>query len=188
MAQDKNKILLLGSSGSLGKALYKVICDNDNFVVYAPTSKELDFSNKKSKDKLFNILKKQNCDAIINCIGKFADNSSDYNYIFDPNLKSNWEILQYFLKNKQKKMVKIILIGSSAYSGPRKNYMLYAASKAALNSLYKSAKEKFQESKISIYIDNPKPFHSNITGNLNLNKNKIDTSIIANRIYRKLIN
>ena len=73
MAQDKKKILLLGSSGSLGKALYKIICRNDNLVVYAPNSKELNFFNKKSKDKLFNILKKQNCDAIINCIGKFAD-------------------------------------------------------------------------------------------------------------------
>ena len=188
MAQNKKKILLLGGSGSLGQALHKILCDNHNFVITSPNSKELNFFHQKSKDKLFNILKKENFDAIINCIGKFADNSSDYNYIFDPNLKSNWEILQYYLKNKPKKMVKIILIGSSAYSGPRKNYMLYAASKAALNSLHKSAKEKFQASKISISIYNPKPFHSNISRNFKINKNKIDTSIIANRIYRKLIN
>ncbi len=188
MAQNRKKILLLGGSGSLGQALSKIIFENDSYFIFSPSSKELNFSQNKSKDKLFDILKKQNFDAIINCIGKFANNSADYNYIFDPNLKSNWEILQYFLQNKQKKRVKIILIGSSAYSGPRKDYMLYAASKAALNSLYKSAKEKFHGSNISVFIYNPKPFQSNITKNYKINKNKIDTSIIANRIYRKLIN
>jgi len=188
LVRNKKKILLLGGSGSLGQALHKTICNDDNFVISSPNSKELNFFHKKSKINLFKVLKKENCDVIINCIGKFADNSSDYNYIFDPNLKSNWEILQYYLKNKPKKIVRIIFIGSSAYSGPRQNYMLYAASKAALNSLYKSAKEKFEGSKVLIDIYNPRPFKSNMTRNFKIRKNKIDTSIIANHIYRKLIN
>ena len=59
MARNKKKILLLGSSGSLGQALHKSISNNNNFVISSPNSKELNFFHEKSKNNLFKILKKK---------------------------------------------------------------------------------------------------------------------------------
>ena len=74
--------------------------------------------------------------------------------MFKINTKISWDLIDYYrFKNKQK--VKIFVIGSSAYNKTRKNYILYAASKSALNSIIKSAKELFLNTKIELDIINP---------------------------------
>ena len=106
--------------------------------------------------------------------------------IINPNLRSNWEIINYFIINKSNKKIKIFFIGSSSYSGPRKKYMLYAASKSTLNSLYKST--KIYNEKIDIYIKNPKPFKSKMTGFNNNKKFKNNYNIITKQIYKLIKN
>lgn len=183
MSKDK-KILLLGSSGSLGKKVKEIIKFNSGFIIKSPSSSYLNFNKKNSNKILHNLLSKHNFDVIINCIGVFGNNSKNFNDIINPNLKSSWEIINYFLNKNPNKNIKIILIGSSAFSGPRKNYMLYAASKSALNSLYKSSNEYFIKKKISIFIKNPKSFKSRMTRKLPKEKLKNDASIIAKQIYK----
>jgi len=178
------KILLLGAAGTLGNEINKLLKLSNNYEVICPSSSILNFKKLDSKKNLFQLIRKYKFDTIINCIGVFGDNTTEFSDIINPNLRSNWEIINYFLINKSNKRIKIILIGSSSYSGPRKNYMLYAASKSALNSLYKSAKEIFINKKIDIYIKNPKPFKSKMTSFNNDKKFKNDASIIAKQIYK----
>ncbi|WP_066801996.1 NAD-dependent epimerase/dehydratase family protein [Moraxella oblonga] len=59
------KILLLGSSGFIGRHLLKA-CQQNNFLVICPTSKELDFLNPN--DEVFKDLLKD-IDVIINTVG-----------------------------------------------------------------------------------------------------------------------
>ncbi len=181
---NHKKILLLGASGTLGNEINKLFKLNNNYEVICPPSSILNFKKLDSKKNLYQLIDKYKFDVIINCIGVFGDNTEKFADIINPNLRSNWEIINYFIINKYNKKIKIFFIGSSSYSGPRKNYMLYAASKSALNSLYKSAKEFFLNKKIDFYIKNPKPFKSKMTGFNNNKKFKNDASIIAKQIYK----
>ena len=74
------------------------------------------------------------------------DNKGDFTKIFKANLYPSWLLVNYFIKNKNLK-VKIILVGSSSFNKPRKNYILYTAAKTALNNLYKSAKDFLKKQK-----------------------------------------
>ena len=47
-----------------------------------------------------------------------------------------------------------IFIGSSAYKSGRKNYILYASSKAALNNLYQGAKEYLNNKSVKLKLIN----------------------------------
>ena len=64
-------------------------------------------------------------------------------YLSEPFLDKTQELaIKKFLKIiKNKKKIKIIFIGSSGFNKGKKDYMLYAASKSALVSLYVSARE-----------------------------------------------
>ena len=103
-----------------------------------------------------------------------------------------WDLVNYY-RNKKKKKIKIFIIGSSAYNKPRKNYILYVASKSALNSIVKSAKDLFFKTNIEIDIINPPAMKSTMRdkffkGNKFNKKNskiEIDPNIIAKKIIRK---
>ena len=186
----KNKsVLLLGGSGSLGSSIIKKLNSSKNFTIHNPSSKILNFNNKKIEDKLFRVLKENNFDIIINCVGIFGFNDVNFNKIININTFSNWIILNYFILNKPSKKIKIIFIGSSAFNGARKDYILYTASKAALYSIYKSAKDYFlSNKKIEINIIHPKRFKSNMTKIFDEKTYKTTPSKIANQIYKLIIN
>jgi len=61
--------------------------------------------------------------------------------------------------------------------------MLYASSKAALNSLVKSAMEYFSDTKMSIKIFNPTTFGGKHIDGFN-KKTNIDANKVAKGIYR----
>ena len=83
-----------------------------------------------------------------------GDNFDDYKKIFDVNLMPNWEIIKFYKKTKLRKKVLFIFIGSSAYKSGRKNYILYASSKAALNNLYQGAKEYLNNKSVKLKLIN----------------------------------
>jgi len=92
---------------------------------------------------------------IVNCTGIFLNNDyGRYTDTFDANYGTNWAIVNHFIDYKNS-ACKIIMVGSSCYNQPRRDYMNYAASKAALNSLWESASEYFDGTDVSFSIINP---------------------------------
>jgi short-subunit dehydrogenase len=59
------------------------------------------------------------------------------------------------MENLGDQPVKIIMIGSSAYRSGRKSYILYAASKTALYSIWQGASEYFQGTNVTVSLLNP---------------------------------
>ena len=93
-------------------------------------------------------------DVIIHCAGIFGGNDLLFTPTFRVNVESAWWPIRYYLDHPPTKPVKIILIGSSCYEHGRKNYILYAASKAALHSIWQGASEAVADS-IKIGIIHP---------------------------------
>ena len=162
---SKKKILILGSTGGLGQEIVKLL-NISKFKLYLFSSKNLNFSKKYFKKKINYFLKNINPDIIINAAGIFDNNSISFNKIFTINVMPSWEIISYYLKKKPSKKKLIILIGSTAYLGGRKNYILYSASKAALHSIYLGAKENFSSKVINLNILHPKRIKTKMTKNI----------------------
>ena len=185
------KILILGSNGDLAKAVYRNINKTNN-KIYKLKKKDINFLKQNSQKKLFLILKKIKPDVIINCIGYFDTNKGDFDRIVRSNLLPVWLLIKYFLLNKKSK-VKVISIGSSSYNQPRKKYILYAATKTALNNIHSSATELFDGSMINFYIINPPAIKSKMRLKvMKLLKQKVDNKLaedpekIANQIIKKV--
>jgi short-subunit dehydrogenase len=149
----KKKIIIFGYSGGLGKSIVKIL-KNRPYELILYNRKKLNFYSKKAKEQIHQILKKNNADIIINASGVLGDNFDDYKKIFDVNLMPNWEIIKFYKKTKLRKKVLFIFIGSSAYKSGRKNYILYASSKAALNNLYQGAKEYLNNKSVKLKLIN----------------------------------
>ena len=183
------KIIIIGSNSGLAKSIIKLL-EKSNFLIFKISRKEIDFEKKNSKLKLNSYLKKINPNIIVNCVGIFKNNNFDFETIFKINTKVTWDLIDYY-RNFEKQKVKIFVIGSSAYNKARRNYILYASSKSALNSIVKSAKELFLKTNIEINIINPPAMKSNMRDKFfQVNKLKkkikikIDPTIIAKKIIR----
>ena len=163
---SKKKVLILGSTGGLGQEIVKLLNISNKFKLYLFSSKNLNFSQKYFKKKINYFLKNINPDIIINAAGIFDNNSISFNKIFTINVMPSWEIISYYLKKKPSKKKLIIFIGSTAYLGGRKNYILYSASKAALHSIYLGAKENFSSKAINLNILHPKRIKTKMTKNI----------------------
>ena len=185
------KILIIGSGGNLARCIIEEL-SKTNLSIFKISRKEIDFEKKDSKSKLNLYLKKINPDIIVNCVGIFKNNNFSFENTFNINTKISWDLIDYY-RSKNKKKVKIFVIGSSAYNKPRKNYILYVASKSALNSIVRSAKDLFTKTNIEIDIINPPAMKSTMRdkffkGNKFNKKNskiEIDPNIIAKKIIRK---
>lgn len=183
------KIIIIGSNSSLAKSIIKLL-EKSNFLIFKISRKEIDFEKKNSKLKLNSYLKKINPNIIVNCVGIFKNNSFNFESIFKINTKVSWDLIDYY-RNNEKQKVKIFVIGSSAHNKARRNYILYASSKSALNSIVKSAKELFLKTNIEINIINPPAMKSNMRDKFfqvnkfqKKTKIEIDPIIIAKKIIR----
>jgi len=183
------KILIIGSDGNLAKCIIDEI-KSLNFKLFKISRKEIDFNSSTSKLLLNRLLKKIEPNIIINCVGVFKNNDFDFESMFKLNTKISWDLIDYYRLNRKKK-IKIILIGSSAHNKPRKNYILYVASKSALNSIVKSSKDLFLNSKIELEIINPPAMKSQMRDQFyksNKIKKKKRKEINPMIIARKIIN
>lgn len=185
------KVLIIGSDGSLAKCIIEYL-KNSSVSIFKISRNEIDFDTDKSTKKLNQYLAKIDPDIIINCVGIFKNNNFNFESIFNINTKIGWDLINYY-RLKIHKKVKIILIGSSAYNKPRQNYILYVASKSALNSMVKSAKDLFLSSNIKLNIINPPAMKSKMRDMFYKNKelynrrltDEIDPMIIAKKIINK---
>lgn len=187
------KILILGAKGDLARAIIKNI-DKIKFKIFKIDKKDINFLNSNSQKKLFFLLKKIKPDIIINCIGFFDTNVGDFDKIIKSNIYPTWLLIKYYIK-KIESDVKIISIGSSSFDKPRKNYILYAASKSALNNIQISSRDLFSGSKIKFHVINPPSMNSKMRKkSLKLlkikheKKNKLleSTENIAKQIIKKV--
>jgi short-subunit dehydrogenase len=120
------------------------------------SSSEVDFNSETSIDQIQKIIEINQPDVIINCAGVLGNNQDDFNKIFNINLRSNWIISKYFINNiPTSKQVKIIFIGSSAYKKGKKDYILYASSKAALFNLFEGVSALFENTEVIFGLVNP---------------------------------
>ena len=177
------KVLIFGATGGLGTELSYLLEKRKYRVIKVPKNK-INFLAKKINIKINKLLLRIKPDVIVNCSGYFKGNNSDFEKIFKINTYSNWLIIKFYIYKKVKKKVKIILIGSSAYKGPRKNYILYSASKAALHNVYLGAKELLEKKLVSLKIVHPEAMKTKMINNI-INKNKIkNPSYYAKKILK----
>jgi ribitol-5-phosphate 2-dehydrogenase (NADP+) / D-ribitol-5-phosphate cytidylyltransferase len=150
-----SRIVIFGSSSGLGSCLIdelKIIGHN----IIPISSSQVDFNSEISIDQIHEIIEINQPDVIINCAGVLGNNQDEFNKIFNINLRSNWIISKYFINNiPTSKQVKIIFIGSSAYQKGKKDYILYASSKAALFNLFEGLSALFENTKVIFGLVNP---------------------------------
>ena len=174
-------ILVLGSTGGIGSAIVNIL--HSEHTLICPTRQELAL-DKIDYEAMSEYLKRANPDVIINAAGVFGDNDIFYDIVFDVNLKANWSIIKHYMNNLPQKVVKFITIGSSAYMGGRRDYILYAASKAALHSMFESTSEFFADSNFLIGLVHPRKVDTKMLDTIQgINKsNCLDPNTVAKKI------
>jgi short-subunit dehydrogenase len=146
--------LLLGASGGLGSEILKLL-EAKAYKVIAPRSSNLNLANPTANIEIEKLLKIYKPNIIINCAGLFGGNDIHYDSIFNVNVKTNWSILKYYKEHPPTNRVKFITIVSSSYTSGRRDYILYAATKAALFNMCEGAFEYFENSNLVIGLVNP---------------------------------
>lgn len=131
------KVLLLGGSGGLGKAITQKLTEL-GIEFFAPTHKELDlYALTVSELEKVCPFKP---DIIINAAAAYANDEkgliSTYEMIFDVNLRSNLVLIEY--AKTLGKRVNLVVMSSSSSTRGRENLTNYSAAKAALNSIVES--------------------------------------------------
>ena len=139
-------IMILGANSDIAKQTLSLLAPNHNVIVLDRFG--LDLCDADAGEKIHKLLAEYAPDIIINCAGKFGDNTVDYDEVFDVNVRSNWSVIQYYIQNPPLKQTKFIMLGSSVYKQGRRNYILYAASKSALHSVWQGAAEFCNENVI----------------------------------------
>jgi len=150
------RAVIFGASGGIGSATCKTFTDA-GYLVTAITGRQIDFVYLASHSDVDDVLEQVEPDIIVNCVGHFdKTNKETHCNTFDINVGSNWSIIRHYInKEGSSKPIKIIMVGSSAYKSGRKDYILYAASKAALYNVWQGACEYFKDSNITLGLINP---------------------------------
>jgi len=154
------KIVLFGASGDIGKEIQKSFEGN---AVITPSHKEIDFLDNDCHNKVSNLLTKEQPNIVINSVGWFGDNYDTHYDIMNVNFGSNWAIVRHYMLNPTDKQVKICMIGSICYSEGKDKYIVYAASKMAMYSLWQGASKYFKDTSVNIDLINPQRTKTRMT-------------------------
>ena len=148
-------VVIFGSTGGIGEATVNAF-NQAGYNVIPVDRHSIDFLHDTSSAEVEAILAQSNPDIVVNCVGYLdKSNSETHNNTFDINVGSNWSIIRYYMTITSQKPINIIMVGSSAYKSGRKDYILYAASKAALYNVWQGASEYFKGRDITIGLVNP---------------------------------
>lgn len=149
------KAVVFGAQGGIGTAVADHFLAAE-YIVVPVTRQLIDFAQDNSYNAVSELLMNHQPDVVVNCAGHFDHtNTEPHSMTFDVNVGSNWAIIQHYMNNTSKKPVHVVIVGSSAYSSGRKNYMLYSASKAAVYNLWQGAGEYFLHSTVCVSLINP---------------------------------
>jgi len=150
----KPHAVIFGTTGGIGAAT-KAAFIEAGYTVTGVSRVNLDMSKSDSDRKIQGLLSLSSPDVVVNCTGHFASNAETHNPTMDVNIGANWSIVRHYIENISTTPVKIIMVGSSAYRAGRRDYILYAASKAALYSLWQGARDYFDGTLVSVGLINP---------------------------------
>ena len=148
----KKTVAIFGATGGIGSATRMAFLGAGYSVI--PVSRNLiDFAHDNAEAQIQEFLGYAEANVVVNCVGKFSNNSEPAGSTMNINFNSNWAIVQYYLKNPQP--VRIVMVGSSAYKAGKKDYMVYSASKAALYNLWQGARDAFADTDVRVDLVNP---------------------------------
>lgn len=147
------KAVVFGSTGGIGSAVCKEFTKQGDTVV-AVTRSQVNCDLANFEQDIADILTAEVPDYVVNCIGVSGNNQSSYRSVFDANFGSNWAIVQHYI-DRTELSTNITLIGSAVHHQPRRNLMLYAASKTALHNLWQSTEDIFLQTNINIALIHP---------------------------------
>jgi short-subunit dehydrogenase len=154
----KKTAVIIGANSDIAKSAIQLL--EEQYHIVAVGRDTIDLDDPTSDMRLGMVLTMAEPDVIVNCAGVFdGDNTLDYDTVFNVNLKSNWSVINYYIKNPPAKAVKFVMIGSSAYKQGRKNFILYSASKAALFNVWQGASE-FVSDNLKLGLINPVHVHT----------------------------
>lgn len=146
------KALIIGANSDIAKETIRLL--GDDWECIPLTREQYDLSVWETEYSIGTTIVNHQPDLIVHCAGIFGGNEVTFNPLFNVNVASAFWPINHYIKYPPKKQVKIVLIGSSCYSHGRKNYILYAASKAALHSVWEGASEAVSEN-VKIGIIHP---------------------------------
>jgi 2-C-methyl-D-erythritol 4-phosphate cytidylyltransferase len=149
-------VVIFGASGGIGGATAKRFADQDYRVI--PVSRDyLDFESANSHSDVAKLLNQAQPDVVVNSAGVFVNGYvNTHHTTMNVNFGSNWSVISYYMALKGlSKTTRVIMVGSSSYTGGRQQYPLYSASKAALYNLWESARDYFGNSEIVVDLVNP---------------------------------
>jgi len=150
--------LIIGSNSDIAQAAMELL--KDEYHIVAVNRKVIDLADPTSELRINMALTMATPDVVVNCAGVFMDNAdADYDTTFDVNLKSNWSVIKHYMDNPPDKLVRFIMLGSSVYKQGRRNFILYAASKAALFNMWQGASEAVNEN-VKLGLINPVHVHT----------------------------
>ena len=160
-----SRILIFGSTSGLGCCLIDNLRTIGHSIIPI-SSNEINFNSNDSFFQIHEIIEKTQPEVIINCAGVLCDNNKDFNEVFNINLRSNWLISKYFISSPlHVRKVKIIFIGSSSYKKGKKDYILYASSKAALFNLFEGVSAYFENTNVIFGLVNPSRMNTKMISN-----------------------
>jgi 2-C-methyl-D-erythritol 4-phosphate cytidylyltransferase len=150
----KKTAVIFGGTSGIGAATASLL-SNNNYETLIISRKDINLFDAQSADQIFKLLSDINPDVVINSAGFFGTNTEPHDKIMAVNFGSNWSIIRHYMTIRPSKPVTVIMVGSVCYDSGKKEYMVYAASKAALYSLWQGAKDYFESDSIVISLINP---------------------------------
>ena len=145
--------MIFGSNGGIGSAVCDLLTQQGHEVLAIDRS-TVDCSHAHFEERISCLLDQHQPSGVVNCMGVLGTNQDQYRTVFDVNFGSAWAIVQHYLDRKSQP-VNIVLVGSIVHNQPRKNSMLYAASKTALHNLWQSTEDVFSGTPVNIAMVHP---------------------------------
>jgi 2-C-methyl-D-erythritol 4-phosphate cytidylyltransferase len=150
----KKTAVIFGGTSGIGAATAGLL-SNNNYETLIISRKDIDLFDPQSANQISKLLSDINPNVVINSAGFFGSNTDPHEKIMAVNFGSNWSIIRHYMESRPNKTVTIIMVGSVCYDSGKKEYMVYAASKAALYSLWQGARDYFESDSIVISLINP---------------------------------
>jgi 2-C-methyl-D-erythritol 4-phosphate cytidylyltransferase len=149
-------VAIFGAGGGIGSAVRRLF-DPAEYKIVDVDRAIIDLKLPDADQEIHKFLSVLDPDIVINCAGVFVSGHlSDHQETMSVNVGSNWSIMRHYLyTGNQKKPVNLVMVGSSSYTGGRKQYPLYSASKAALYNLWQGVSESLAGTDIRVHLVNP---------------------------------
>ena len=147
------KALVFGAAGGIGAPLCQLLAQQGHQVT-GISRQQLDCNSGLLEQQVSSIIELEQPNWIFNCIGVLGTNQDDYRTVFDANFGSNWAIVKHYL-DRRDQTVQIVLVGSTTHNQPRRNSILYAASKSALHNMWQSTEDVFAGTNVNIGLVHP---------------------------------